>query len=1298
MRRRLLLTLLILLGLVLKAEDRTAINAVQISVDQGLSHTDVLAFAQDKDGYIWIGTYSGLCRYDGTRIDVYNSANSQLQGSRICALLYAYDHLYIGSETSGVTIMDPADGSFLKHINLPLNSANYLFKGEENAVWACTDDGISRITSLSDGYDVISWALGGRVESGCTLDDGVNLLLCGAEGLFVFDTESGKCSPISSIFGTDILRISGDEYVITSYSGTYAYSLKTRKLRMLDETQTMAVCRDASGTIWAATVDQGLIAFSADLKLERRYQLRAPQMSMNSVVRGSALFCDESSVLWFGSIGAGCLKSSLNSRIFSLHQLGSSYSEPVTTMYGDGHNRLWASSLNGGLYVMEDGLGIKEVHLPSLQRYFKDRPVSSLYEDSEGSLWIGSWEHGFISLTDEMTSLAAKGQPFKAQARGLDGFSVFEFEEDPNGNLWVSTNKGIVCYSKNTGKVLRQFNYDKYDESTPADDYSTDLMISRDSAGFVVWAGSKLGVTRFLCDNSGEVQSIDRTLKDFVSVILQDSRGEIWVATLGGGLYSLQSDPRGDKLSWKRFSSAEYPFPNDEFESLKEDAEGNLWIGGKGLIRFNPNTNEIRQYTKSDGLQSNVFKIWDSAVLSDGRLAFGGINGINVFRPDDLKPTRYIPKVKLTSLTINDEEVAVPRDLKYTDNNLTFGFAAMDFENPEGNRYRFKLAGADKAWRDATGLSNSVQYLNLAPGNYSFIVYGASSDGIWNPEPARLDFRINPPFYDTPLAYVIYCILLLFGACASIIAVSKHKERQNQLERNRNELKLHTDFLHEIKTPLTLIAAPIDELLRNPNLGKSTQTRLKLVQQSTRILNKHIEELTDFRKMDNNKIHLHLTKSDLALFVRELVLLFKPVTDSRNITLDISGISESEILLYFDRTQMEKVIINLMSNAVKFSPETGGLIRVCVSHDDKLATVRVSNLGIGILPEDIGHIFDRFRQGSNNDRGGMGIGLAISKHIVDLHSGTLSVKSVPGGETVFELNLLLSSSHFPKDAVVENTKEDEIPEAKKLEGLFEDEIPRIQPNVVEREYTVLIVDDNDSLRNYFCQFLSLKYNVIVAKNGQLGYERAIVDQPDIILSDVVMPVMDGLELCSKIKGNPETAHIPVILISARDLPVHKIEGFHSLADDYFTKPFNTEVLVSRIDGLIAIRENIRRSLSGSVTLEPDQLPATPVDERFTKKCIQYIEKNISDGEYGVDELCADMGMSRPQFYRRIKAITGLSAIQFMRSIRLKRAAQLLKSGSVRSVSDAMFAVGFNNLSYFSRIFFKEFGVLPKDYR
>ncbi|MGM9791548.1 MAG: two-component regulator propeller domain-containing protein [Candidatus Cryptobacteroides sp.] len=1298
MRRKILATLMVLLGLTLKAEERTAINAVQISVDQGLSHTDVLAFAQDRDGYIWIGTYSGLCRYDGTRIDVYNAGNSGLEGSRICALLYAYDRLYIGSETSGVTIMDPASGNFLKHINLPLNSANYLFKGEEDSVWACTDDGISRITSLSDGYDVISWALGGRVEAGCALGDGENLLLTGADGLFIFNTESGKRSAISPIYGTDILKISETDYVISSYSGTYAYNHKQRTLRILDETQTMAVCRDASGTIWAATVDQGVIAFSADFKQEHRYQLRAPEMSMNSVVRGSTIFCDESSVLWFGSIGAGCLKSSLNSRIFALHQLGHNYSESVTTMYGDAHNRLWASSLNGGLYVMEDGHGMKEVHRASLLRYFRERPVSSLFEDSSGQIWIGSWEHGFISLSEPKARLAAEGKAFSADSHALEGFSIFEFEEDPNGLLWVSTNKGIICYSPQLGRITAQYNYDRHNEATPSDDYSTDLMISRDDEGFVVWAGSKLGVTRFICTNAGEVQKIDRTLKDFVSVIMQDSRGEIWVATLGSGLFRLQSNPRADNLSWECFSSADYPFPNDEFESLKEDSAGNLWIGGKGLIRFNPATCEIRQYTKSDGLQSNVFKIWDSAVLPDGRLAFGGINGINVFRPEDLKPTPYVPKVRITALTGSNGEAADPHNLKYTDNNLTFEFAAMDFENPDGNRYRFKLTGADKDWRNATGLSTSVQYLNLAPGNYSFIVYGANSDGMWNPEPAKLDFRIKPPFYATPLAFIIYCILVLIAAVTTVIAISKHKERQQQLERNRDELKLHTDFLHEIKTPLTLISAPVDELLRNPNLGKSTQNRLKLVQQSARILNKHIEELTDFRKMDNNKIQLHVTRSDIAGFVRELVLLFKPVTDSRKITLDTSGISESEILLYFDRTQMEKVIINLMSNAVKFSPEKGGLIKVSVSHDEKAATVKVSNLGIGILPEDIGHIFDRFRQGSNNDRGGMGIGLAISKHIIDLHSGTISVKSIPGGETVFELNLLLNSGHFPKEALTESAKEGDLPDAKKLEGLFEDEIPRIQPNVVTREHTVLIVDDNDSLRNYFCQFLSLKYNVLIAKNGQEAYERAIADQPDIILSDVVMPVMDGLELCSRIKGNPETAHIPVILISARDLPVHKIEGFHSLADDYFTKPFNSEVLLSRIDSLISIRENIRKSLSSSVTLEPDRLPATPVDERFTRKCIQYIEKNISDGDYGVDELCADMGMSRPQFYRRIKSITGLSAIQFIRSIRLRRAAQLLKSGSVGSVSDAMFAVGFNNLSYFSKIFFEEFGILPKDYR
>ena len=1279
------------------AEQRTAINAVQISVDQGLAHTDVTSFAQDKDGYLWIGTYSGLCRYDGTRIDVFNAGNSKLEGSRISALLYADDRLYIGGETSGVSIMNPSSGVVQKNIQVPLNYVNSMFRGSDGTIWACTNDGVSKIKEIDGGYDVTSWALGGLVKAGKCTSDGRTLILALSRGLITFDKDTGVQKPVSTFFGTDILDLGDDRFLITSYSGTFLYDFGSKKLNKIDDRTTMSACIDENGTIWVGTSTEGVLEYNGNFEKKRWHQVSAPGINQSDVVRVSSIFCDESSVLWIGSIGMGCLRAGVNSRNFHFHQLGKYTSTPVTMMFGDSMNNLWASTIDGKLYIIDDHESTQLVDEASLSPFFFENPISAIYEDKDHRLWIGSWVHGFITLSPSQVSSALQGDPFSPDIHSAKGYSIFKFAEDPVGNIWVSTNKGVLRYDGESVKLIERYRYDRANESSLIDDYSTDILITSDEKGFIVWVGSKLGTTRMQCGPDGVVEKIDRMEGEFVSVIHQDARGEIWMATLGGGLSRLNSDPRADTTSWERFSSSSYAFPNDEFESLKEDRNGNFWIGGKGITRFDPITHDIRHYSKSDGLQSNVFKIWDSAILSDGRLAFGGINGVNIFEPDELKPASVIPKVKITSVSANSNVLTNQTVLSYTENNLTFEFAAMDFEDPEGNQYRFMLSGADKEWHTSSGLTTSAKYLNLVPGNYTFIVYGASSGGVWNPQPATVGIKIRPPFYATPFAYAFYVLLLLSIAAIIIRAISRQKERQHQYDRNRDELQLHTDFLHEIKTPLTLISAPVDELLQNPNLGKGTQTRLKLVQQSTQILNKHIDELTYLRQMDNNKIHLHVCQEDLAAFVRELVMLFSPVTDSRNITLDTTGITNDALLVFFDKVQFEKVIINLMSNAVKFSPEKGGLIKVVVTAEHDVARISISNIGIGIHPDDLSHIFNRFRQGRNNDRGGMGIGLAISKHIVDLHGGKIRAKSIPGDETTFEVELPLGSGHFGKDCIFIPSDENEL-DPKALEGLFEEKPSLGQISVVERLYTVLVVDDNTHLRDYLCQFLSLHFNILTARNGQEGYERAIADQPDIILSDVVMPVMGGLELCSRIKANPDTSHIPVILLSARDLPVHKIEGFQNQADDYFTKPFNVNMLVSRITNLISIRESMRKNFSGTVALNPSEVTATPADDKYIRKCIGYIEKNMANTNYGVDELCADMGMSRPQFYRKIKAITGLSAIQFMRSIKLKRAAQLLKSKSVSSVSDAMYAVGFNNLSYFSKIFFEEFGVLPKDYR
>ena len=401
---------------------------------------------------------------------------------------------------------------------------------------------------------------------------------------------------------------------------------------------------------------------------------------------------------------------------------------------------------------------------------------------------------------------------------------------------------------------------------------------------------------------------------------------------------------------------------------------------------------------------------------------------------------------------------------------------------------------------------------------------------------------------------------------------------------------------------------------------------------------------------------------------------------------------------------MEKVILNLMSNAMKYSPERGGQISVKVveaadSDGRKGAELTVSNLGIGILPEDMPYIFDRFRQGKNNDRGGMGIGLSLSRSSVLAHSGCIWAESVPGGLTTFHVFLPYGCSQFsPEQIDRDYENSDNISNYDSL-AEFQTAQPGMSGGAERgRVHLVLIVDDSAQLREYLVQFLSSKYNVITAKDGLEGYEKAISEQPDLVLTDVVMPKVNGLELCSKIKENPNTSHIPVILISARDLPVYKMEGYQMLADDYLTKPFHAELLLSRIDNLIRQRECMRQAFRTQVNLEPSAVTATPVDEKFIRSCIENIEEHIGDPDYGVDELCQNVGYSRPQLYRKIKSITGLSAIQFLRSIRLKRAAQLLSSGSGMSVSEVMYAVGFNNISYFSKIFFAEFGVLPKDYK
>ena len=1297
----------------------------QLSVDEGLPHTDVSSVVQDGDGYVWIGTYSGLCRYDGNELTVYDISNSILASSRIRSLYLAPDGLlYIGTETGGVTIFDTERDVFVKTINVPSNYVNGIFPSYDgHSVIICTDDGISELSCHDGIYDLSSRSLGSAV-SVCKPMDSENLLLGTPSSLVIFNMKTGKATALKDIFPTSFLAVKVG-LLVTSYEGCWLVDVGTHTLRRLNACASKSSCIDRNGNVYIGTVKDGLLCYDSSLREVGNFTA-----GLHKTHEVSCVYCDRSDVLWVGTVGGGCYRSNANSRRFKLFSLNpEGEEEQVVAMMADDSDRLWLSSREGRMAVLS---GDKVIPMDSRSlSIFDGRTVSALWQSRSGAVWVGSWDRGVAVIPASDVENAVAGRPFRIEPpRNLPALmSVYKFAPDSFGTVWIATGEGL--YRSERGGIdapVRTgwdcFRRDPMDEASLADDCVTDILVEESENGETVWVGTRSGLNRIDVGGDGNVRQVRRIrinpdggAGEFISFIHRASDGELWVSVLGLGLCRMRED--GSFSIYNKESCPE--FPNNEFESVLEDTKGNLWIGGYGLIRFSPKTGDIACFTRKDGLQSNAFKMYDAVLMRDGRMAFGGINGFNVFDPMEIVGNADSPQVRITSLAINGRPFISESDtpirktgsirLDSRSNNLLFRFSAMHFACPERNRYRYCMKGLDENWHFTDGTAPFASYLSLRPGRYTFTVYASNSDELWSDSPASVEIRILQPWYASAVARICYLLGILAAVILGVVgmhrrSVRHHQEeladklREEQRERNENELKFHTDFLHEIRTPLTLITTPVEELLKNPNLGKTTLSRLQLVDQSAKILQKHIESITDLRRYDNGEVRLHIVEIDFARFVEEICLLFQPVAKARGyeFAVKLNPLSQK---VFIDKDSIEKVILNLMSNAVKYSPERGGDIEVEVTEttdndDRKGVRLTVSNLGIGILPEDLPYIFDRFRQGRNNDRGGMGIGLSISRSAVQSHSGRIWAESVPGGMTSFYVFLPYGCAQFsPEQIDREYENSDHV---SNYDSLAEFRTAHSGGcGGVEREHLVLIVDDSAELREYLSQLLSTRYNIITARDGSEGYEKTIAEQPDLVLTDVVMPGMNGLELCRRIKENNVTSHIPVILISARDLPAYKMEGYQMLADDYITKPFHAELLMSRIENLIRQRECMRQSFRTEVNLEPSTVTATSVDEKFIRSCIDNIEAHISEADYGVDELCVNVGYSRPQLYRKIKSITGLSAIQFLRSIRLKRAAQLLASDAKMTVTEVMYAVGFNNISYFSKIFFAEFGVLPKDY-
>ena len=1363
-----------------------------LSMDEGLPHSDVNAITQDRDGYLWFATFSGLSKYDGYRLQTFRTDNSALTSDRILCLFVARDSsLYIGTESGGLNRYDPVSETIFPVAEEPTTSAdqviNNIFEDRKGTVWVCRNDGLGYLTlrGATTYLHVKNRWRGFYIQCGTALDS-CRLLLSTDAGPVIYNPETEE---IQNILRDEIKTrcfsmqsFADGKIALSGGWGVRIYDPKTDDLQRICDFSSRVTTQDNHGNIWVGSFNRGLYKYDRNGIKIVHYHPKLPIPHAVNSFEISALFEDRSGVLWIGTIGGGLSRLNVVEKHIECYTEAQGLCENrIITFLEARDGILWVSTHGGINLFNRSSATFRELRingLPSIQF----ATVSAFFMAENGDIWLGTWDKGLWVIDSRDIDRAIQtGQVRARQLKHpvIDGeLSVFRIVEDRDRHLWISSNRGCFEYIPSHGdfKTGQWINYTHNgdDPNSLCSNFTTDIYPDTVTDNKTIWIGTRSGLNRIVFDADGKAncQRIELAATNarerkvcssdaFISTIHCDRKeGGLWIATIGEGLFLMTEGRCGGKTPrFSCFDTSNSRFFNNELESLQEDDHGAFWIGGYGITRFDPRDHSIRHFTVKDQLQSNSFKIWASYRLRNGEMVFGGVKGFNIFHPDsitdnDIRPRTAISRLKIRNQTVSAGDsvcgrVVLPRainrlnklDLSYNCNNLTFEFSAFAYVDPKYNTYKYRMENFDTDWNYTSGLSPQAVYTNLRPGSYRLVVYASNEDGYWSQAPAVLEITIRPPVYATRLAWLCYIALtILFLYRWHRRSLRKLQERhQIELERNKyyeeqkssaNMLQFYTDIAHELKTPLSLITAPVEELLLNPHIGKTTRNRLELVNRNAGALKTLLEQILDLRKYESHKMELAAVQTDASEFLRGIAELFKPLADQLQIQFS-QEIPNDPLILWIDRRKMEIVIANLLYNAFKYSRKSSGKVNLVCEEQQLSVTISVEDNGIGIARDEQSRIFERFYQARNNNspQKSIGIGLSLVKHIVTLHHGEIEVASELNVGSLFRVRIPKGCAHLAPEQIKDSDKVPGRPFQNLPIGMdsalsdfgddqFESEMAAetaigndrgMQCGLLEentrhgaaasdgKRVSILVAEDNTALRDYLRSALENRYNVSTARNGEEAYCQAINEQPDLVLTDIVMPGMSGIELCRKIKENSRTSAIGVILLTAHNLQNYEVSGYRVGADAYVAKPFSLEVLFSRIDNLVARQNKIHKNSQPIKEIPISEVAVEKSEDLFLVKCTETIETEIADPRFDVLQLCRKIGVSRSQLYRRILALTGLTPIQFIRSIRLKHAASFLAQDGTLPVNEVMYRVGYTNLSHFAKIFHEEFGLYPKEF-
>ncbi len=1343
-RYRKIISLLFGLLLSLISTNSIAIKSVNnlnfdfFSQENGLSNNQIHCILQDKKGWMWFGTSQGVCRFDGYKFTVFKNIpedSTSLKGNLVRTIFEdRKGQLWVGTENGGLNKYNREKENFYHYFysgDHPLLKDATVTSIHEDSIgnlWVGTSTHLYRIENenkLSEINPVNQIGLSAYFRA--IKSDRLGKIWLGTNnGLFIYEPKNNEILkvnfPTNLSSNQEIWDIFLDDDGIF-WVGTYSNGLFTVNSVGLDvknlildssndRSQTVrAVSKDRNGKYWIGTRG-GLYIYEKIKGVTGFYyhDEREPKSLVNNSVQ--CVLHDRKGDVWIGTRNGinFLIEERQNIQGYKAMTGDDRYlnSSEIFAFRIDTLGNIWIGTENGGINILNRKTGRFRYMLPqtgnpnSLSR----NCIKALLDDGKTNLWIGTFMGG-IDVMNLKTGVFKHYANNPRDTSSLTDNRVWALLLDSNNEIWVGTSGGLDKFNRSTETFTHYRKLDKGQQvNWLAEDREHTLWIGADE--LVLYEPKNQKITR---------------IQESTRYMLQDSKNRFWLTTLykGIALYSKQN-------GIIKYYSEKNGLANNQTLALLEDNEHFLWISTtNGLSKFDPESERFHNYSLKNGFQNNQFTYGAALKTSDGELLFGGISGFNIFNPTKIKSGDYFPMIVLTDLKIFNKSVKIGNrkndvltksisetekiSLKYEQNSITLDFASLDYANNLGIQYSYYLKGFDKDWNEPS-VNRSATYTNLDPGEYSFQVKTISIDKKESNSGPILNITVLPPNWKSwwfrSLIFLIIAIIFYFSIT---FLLNKEKlkaelslERLNAKklhELDMMKLRFYTNISHEIRTPLTLILGPLEKMQTNSIPEAEIKGHVDVMYRNATQLHQLINQLLDFRKLETGNLKLDLACGDMVTFLEEIVESFNKYAEGKEVKLKFNSL-EKEIITNFDADKLGKIMNNLLSNALKFTAK-GGKISVNISivfdsdefeqivdsTEKRMIEINVKDSGIGIAEQNLDKIFNRFFQIDDGIKHtGTGIGLALTKELVKLHNGNISVKSTLGKGSKFTI-------HLPYEHAFNSIQADSPYIRNESIGIHPIEDPD-NYTIISGRKIILLVDDNSDVRYFIKTHFNPNFQVLEGENGLEGWNIALKTIPDIIICDVLMPDMDGFEFCRKIRKDERTSHIPIILVTALASREHEIEGLSHGADDYITKPFDLVILQTKVENILSVRQSLRKRYANELLLQPRNIILSSPDERFLQKAIEVVEKYISDSDLDIERFATEIGVSRMQLYRKLDALTEMTVKEFVRNIRLKRAAQLLVQKKL-NISEVAYAVGFKDLSHFRKCFKQEFGMSATEY-